>query len=282
MQITPRYEGPPVIDLDAVVDDPSGPFLRQRTRLVEVLGGLTTDEWRAPSRCAGWTTQDVVEHLAGVSRFWLFSFGAGLGGAPTRILASFDPVAVPAAMVDAARGDPPTATLGRLDAANMELAELLGARTTAEWSTLAEAPPGHLALRAAVAHALWDSWIHERDILLPLSREPSVEPDEVTLALAYAAAIGPAFRATIGATESGTLDVEARRPDVRLSIDVGAVVEVRQGGTERSPARIEGSAVELIEGLSFRGPPPVIDDDHRWMLEGLDAAFEVGSSPGGS
>ena len=103
MRITPRYEGAAVMNVDAVVRSPSTALVRQRARLARSLRGLSTGEWNTPSRCGGWTVQDVVEHRAGVNRFWSLSIQAGLRGEPTRFLASFDPVRVPAAMVEAAR-----------------------------------------------------------------------------------------------------------------------------------------------------------------------------------
>jgi uncharacterized protein (TIGR03083 family) len=35
----------------------------QRTALADVLVGLSDDEWRQPSLCAGWTVRDVAAHL---------------------------------------------------------------------------------------------------------------------------------------------------------------------------------------------------------------------------
>ena len=173
MQLVPRYDGPAVVDLDDVVGDPSGPFIRQRSRLADLLVELGSDEWTAPSRCEGWSVQDVIAHLVGVNRYWIFSIGEGLKGRPTRLLASFDPVTVPAAMVERARGTPPSETLDGFRSTNDELAAMLNPLGDADWSALAEAPPGHVAIRVVVAHALWDSWIHERDVVLPLSRATS-------------------------------------------------------------------------------------------------------------
>ena len=124
MRITPRYEGAAVINVDAVVRSPSAALVRQRARLAEALRGLTIGEWNTPSRCGGWTVQDVVEHLVGVNRFWSLSIQAGLRGEPTRLLASFDPVRVPAAMVEAARGASASATLDSFQATNAQLVVL--------------------------------------------------------------------------------------------------------------------------------------------------------------
>jgi uncharacterized protein (TIGR03083 family) len=35
----------------------------ERERLVETLGGLSTEQWASPSWCAGWTVQDTVGHI---------------------------------------------------------------------------------------------------------------------------------------------------------------------------------------------------------------------------
>lgn len=280
MQLTPRYSdsGPPVIDVAAVVGDPFTPLVRQGARLVHELADLSVEQWLTPSRCAGWTVQDVAEHLAGVNAFWALTVEAGLRDEPTRFLANFDPVAVPAALVDAARGSPPSATLDRLTTSTAALASLLSALADTDWSKLAEAPPGHITIGALAAHALWDSWIHERDVLLPLSLPPVVEPDEVVMALAYVAALGPALQCAAGSTAKGSLGVVGHDPEVRLTVDVGTEVAVRPGLASSVTATIEGSAVELLEALSLRMPMPsapasALPDESRWLLGGLDEAF---------
>ena len=35
-----------------------------------------------------------------------------------------------------------------------------------------------MSVRLLAHHALWDAWVHERDIALPLGRTPDVEPDD--------------------------------------------------------------------------------------------------------
>ena len=67
---------------------------------------------------------------------------------------------------------------------------------------LAEAPPGHIAIGLVAIHALWDSWVHERDMLIPLGLDPVVDDAEMEACLVYAAALGPAFHASTGSTRS--------------------------------------------------------------------------------
>ena len=40
-------------------------FPEERARLLELLSGLSPDEWRAPTACAGWSVKDVAAHLLG-------------------------------------------------------------------------------------------------------------------------------------------------------------------------------------------------------------------------
>jgi uncharacterized protein (TIGR03083 family) len=280
MRITPRYDGAAVINVDAVVRSPSAALVRQRARLAQSLRGLTAAEWNMPSRCGGWMVQDVVEHLAGVNRFWSLSIRAGLRGEPTRLLASFDPVRVPAAMVEAARGASASATLESFQATNADLAALVASLTDADWDMPAEAPAGHVAIRAVALHALWDSWVHERDILVPLSRRQAVEPDEVFLSLAWAAALGPGLRAAAGSTAAGSIGVIGHDPEIELTVQAGSEVTVHPGVPEDADATIEGDAVQLVEALSLRAPALAIAEKHQWLLSGLDEAFDAATYRG--
>src|SRR4051812_29978797 len=99
MQLTPRYGDDAVLRLGARIDDPVGPMVRQRERLAAILAGLDDEQWATPSRCAGWSVQDVVSHLVTTNQFWTISILSGLKGEPTQYLATFDPVATPAQMV---------------------------------------------------------------------------------------------------------------------------------------------------------------------------------------
>jgi uncharacterized protein (TIGR03083 family) len=274
MQISPRYDGPAILRFDPIPTDPSVPMLRQRRRLASLLATLDEGQWAAPSRCDGWTCRDVVSHLVTVSAFWAVSVAAGRSGEPTRFLDGFDPVATPAQLVEAA---PLTSTAELLDAFSAttdSLAAALDGLDAEGWTLPAEAPPGHLALDAVVLHALWDGWIHERDIALPLGFAPGVEPDEVAGGLRYAVGLGPAFLATTGSTRTGSFAVRAEGPDVDLVVEVGPVVVVRdRSGTDVLPT-VAGGAVELLESFSLRSTPPTLPGTDGWMVEGLGVLFD--------
>jgi uncharacterized protein (TIGR03083 family) len=275
VQLTPRYDGEPIMRMDGVVGDPATPLLRQRARLAGVLAGLDDGQWAEPSRCAGWSVRDVVAHLATTNQFWALSIGAGVGGAPTRYLAGFDPVATPAQLVDAVASWTPAETLDRFTASSDDLAKAVDGLDERSWSALGEAPPGHVAVRLVALHALWDSWVHERDIVVPLGLDPVEEADEIAASLAYVVALGPVFRATTGSTRTGAVEVVATDPDVRIVVEVGPTVVVHAGPCPAGAATLAGDAVALVEALSFRAPfTATMAEGDRWLLGGLDVVFD--------
>jgi uncharacterized protein (TIGR03083 family) len=271
MQISPVSEGAPVLSIHGLgaVD---GAVRQQRTRLRATLRSLTPEQWDAPSRCEKWSVKDVVSHLVATDRFWAISFRAGINGDPTRFLASFDPVASPEQMVDGMRALAADDVLAQYETQAEALFGALDEVT--DWSVLAEAPPGHIPVNAAALHGLWDAWIHERDIAIPLGLPTTEDADEMALVLRYAAALSPAFSVSTGAGRTGALVVVATDPDVVFTVEVGDRVVVRDGAGDGPVLR--GRTVELIEGLSHRAPlPSSLAPDDAWLLAGLNEVFDV-------
>jgi uncharacterized protein (TIGR03083 family) len=275
MRLTPRYDGPDLLRFEDPLEDPAVPLLRQRHRLGEVLGTLDDDQWMTASRCEGWSVRDVVAHLVGTNVFWVQSIRAALAGSPTRYLTGFDPVTGPAEIV-AGMGDlSPDDVHARYLKGVALLADLVGGLDEAQWGAPAEAPPGHMPLHGVALHALWDAWVHERDILLPLGMTPVEEPDELRASLQYAAGLGPALLAIQGSTRSATLLIDGHDPDVHFVVQAGETVVVRSGESPTDAVRLTGPTADLIEALSCRAPPPhAIPEHHRWLLEGLPIAFD--------
>jgi uncharacterized protein (TIGR03083 family) len=276
MRLTPRYDGPPVLRFTGPIGDLSVPLLRQRRRLGAVLRTLNDAQWATPSRCAGWSVRDVVAHLVGTDQFWVLSATAGLGGAPTRYLDGFDPVATPAKMVGGMQDVAPAEVLASYQEGVDALAACFTDLDDERWSMVAEAPPGHVSLDAMARHALWDAWIHERDVVLPLGLAPVEERDEVLACLQYAAGLGPAFLAIGGSERAGTLVFDGIDPDAHIVVHVGETVVVSDGEAPAGAVHLEGWSVELIEALSFRAP--LVHDiaaADRWLLGGLAEVFDT-------
>ncbi len=275
MKLTPRYGINPIIRLDGEPSAILAPATRQRRRLAAALASFGDEQWAHPSRCAGWSNRDVIVHLDSTNSFWAFSIAAGQRGEPTTFLATFDPVASPAELVAAAKDLSAHEVLDRFEKSTAALEATLGALADDDWLALAEAPPGHISISALAHHALWDSWIHERDVLLPLGIAPDEKPDEIAACLRYVAALAPALSLTIGTSNNGTLGVAATNPDTAFVVEISDHVHV---GTGSAPAdlRLTGDAVELVEALSIRRPlAQSIPTDFSWMVSGLARIFDT-------
>jgi uncharacterized protein (TIGR03083 family) len=273
MLLTPRYGPNPVVVLDGDPGAIGEPLVRQRRRLAEVLAQLSDHQWSQPSRCDGWSALDVAVHLASTNSFWEASIRAGLAGAPTEFLASFDPVATPAQMV-AASDQRPAELVESFATSTESLATLVDELSPSDWELQAEAPPGHMSVSAVAHHALWDSWVHERDILLPLGESPAEAPDEIIASLRYVASLGPGLSLAFGATRSGGFDVSAVDPDTTFHVAIGTDVTVTDGGAGADFV-LTGNAVDLVEALSYRATlDQKVPDDLDWAFSGLRTAFD--------
>jgi uncharacterized protein (TIGR03083 family) len=276
MQLSPRYGSEPVIVLEGPVDEVVASTVRQRRRLAEVVTGFGADEWSHPSRCERWTARDVIVHLDSTNAFWTASITAGVRGEPTRFLATFDPVSSPAELVEAAHARETAEVLDHFLASTEMFTEALEGLGDEDLDQLAEAPPGHVPVSTVVHHALWDSWVHERDVLLPMGGAPDEEPDEITACLRYATALAPALSITSGARRRGTLAIDVVEPEVLLTADVGDIVVVRPGSAPGADLRLSGDAVELLEALSVRAPlAQQVPEDVAWLVDGLAEIFDT-------
>ncbi len=281
MQLTPRYGADPVISLDGPPAEIAGPAIAQRRRLAAAVASFTDEQWAHPSRCDQWSSRDVIAHLDSTNSFWSHSIAAGVRGEPTMLLAAFDPVTTPPQLIAGTSAISTSEVLDKFVVSTESFADLLVSLGDDDWSTLAEAPPGHLAVSAVAHHALWDSWVHERDILLPLGMAPAEEDGEIAACLRYVAALGPAFAVNRGTAEGGYFAIDVTEPDVSCVVEIDGQVVVRSAtGATSADASAEllltGDAVELLEALSIRRPlDQPIPPESAWMLSGLAETFDV-------
>jgi uncharacterized protein (TIGR03083 family) len=271
--VLPRYDGPPIISIEQAGPAGIPPVARQRRRLESMLAGLDNEEWGSVSRCQGWTVKDVVAHLVGVNTFWQASVLAGRSGTPTRMLVHFDPVTTPALMVSQMRELDASDVLTQFVTSNDGFLDVLDALDDDGWDQLAETPPGHLPIRLLAHHALWDAWIHERDIALPLGLLPPTEADEVLSSLRYVAALTAAM-AMEGDDARGVFAIEATDPESRLVVDVAESVVVRDDVAPLGTPCLCGKGVALVEAVSVRTPIPTpVPVEWQHLLGGLARAF---------
>lgn len=275
MKLSPRYDAPPIISIDGPPGDQLEPVVRQRRRLEATLVELDDAAWISPSRCDGWSVQDVVAHLVSVDAFWRASLLAGLAGTPTRYLDGFDPAATPALIVEGTRSHTPAEMLDQYVASNRGFLDALAEVDERGWSMLGESPAGHVPIRLLAHHALWDCWVHERDIVLALGTTAVVEPDEVRSCLRYAAALSPAFAISAGGSSTGVFAVDASDPDLQFVLELDESVSVHDGDAPPNTPVLRGGAVDLVEALSIRAPlPSTAPNEWRQLLTGLATVFD--------
>ncbi len=156
-----------------------------------LVAALTEDEWRAPTRCVGWTVFDVVAHVTGV----MADITAGrLEGIDTQPW--YD------RQVDERRGRPPQALDEELDLVITATEELMTAIDEAAWN--GPGVPGTAGTLGASILSLWGGiYVHCEDILAALGRSPQNGPG-LQAALAHIADVltdrgwGPATLALDG------------------------------------------------------------------------------------
>jgi hypothetical protein len=165
-------------------------------------------------------------------------------------------------VIGSRRDHEPGAVLDALSASTADLAEALSSIDGDEWSLLSESPIGHVPLTVIAAHSMWDSWLHERDVLLPLGRPPAVEAEELLTAAAFTLFLGGAQGgvlddpAPVGDGPEGPVEGAVRFDDLpdhalRLCVDRDVRVVVEAPGTEEPAV---GSAVTFVEAVTGRAP----------------------------
>ena len=192
-------------------------FGEQRQRFVAVLRGFGPDDWAAPTRCADWSAHDVVRHLCDATAF---ATAAGAGDRTLDMTAGFDPRITPREYLAASVGESPAATLGRLVTTTSELLACARGRLAGGSRFDVYLPYGPMDWTVLILHLFWDSWIHERDVLLARGAEHPTSDDATGYAAAYglfisavvASLFGDPVRDTLmlGGDSGGTFDLDSR------------------------------------------------------------------------
>lgn len=260
------YDEAVTLDVASELSSVVEPWRRHRQRLLARLAELDEGGWANTSRCDAWSTQEVICHLASADAFWAMSLLGAKERSPTSVLNGFDPSTSPDGFLGALRDAPGAEVLEAFSEATSVLDATVSSLDEADWAATGESPLGHVSASLVLAHAHWDSWLHERDIFVPLGEEPPVEPDELMAAAWYTLVFGAAqcgllndpSPVGVGLTEpveaTFTLDDLA---DTALSLRIDEGVRLRVGDPEASTGHAR--AVDLIEELTGRptGNPSV-------------------------
>jgi uncharacterized protein (TIGR03083 family) len=221
-------------------------FAEQRRRFVAVLQGFGADDWAAPTRCADWSAQEVVRHLCDANAIGI---AIGPDDGMLDITEGFDPRTSPRRWLASSAGEPPSATLDRFVATTSELLALARDRMAQGLQFDVRLPYGPMDWTVLLLHAFWDSWIHERDVLLARGEEHPTDG----AATAYATAYGLFIAATVASIFGGQIQEK-----LTLGGDGGGIFEVDgRGGVTFTVRRVTGAgprAAEVADALAGRAP----------------------------
>jgi uncharacterized protein (TIGR03083 family) len=193
-------------------------FGEQRQRFVAVLRGFGPGDWAAPTRCADWSAHDVVRHLCDCNAVGN-AIVAGTDDRTLDITAGFDPRITPRGWLAASAGEPPGATLSRFVATTEQVLALLRDRLAQGRRFDVPLPYGPMDWTVLLLHAFWDSWIHERDVLLARGTGHPTDGDATVYAAAYglfiaavASMVGDQVqeKLTLGGDGGGVFDLDCR------------------------------------------------------------------------
>jgi uncharacterized protein (TIGR03083 family) len=226
-------------------------FGEQRERFVAVLRGFGPDDWTAPTRCAEWSAHAVVRHLCDGNSVGYNMVGGGRNDGRLVLGADFDPRVTPGQWMAATAGESPDITVGRFVATTEELIGLARSRVAQGGSFDVRLPYGPMDWTVLLLHGFWDSWIHERDVLLARGAEHSTDDDATLYATAYgvfiAAVVASLFgdpvqeKLTLGGDGGGVFDLD--RCDGVVALSVRRVATVGPAAAEVTDALAGRSSV---------------------------------------
>jgi uncharacterized protein (TIGR03083 family) len=244
---------------DGVCDFDPGHLLEvwgaQRQRFAAVLQGFGPADWAAPTRCAAWSAHDVVRHLCDgnrIGRAWV----AGTDDGALDLTAGFDPRITPRGWSAVAAAESPEVTLGRFLATTEDLLACARARLAQRWRFDVCLPYGRMDWTVGALHGFWDSWLHERDVLLARGAEHPTDGD----ATAYAAAYGVFIAAAVA-----SMLADPVQQTLTLGGDGGGIYEVDSRGSVTLRVTRQAAAgppaAKAADALAGRAPVTAVLGD---------------------
>jgi uncharacterized protein (TIGR03083 family) len=210
-------------------------YARHRRQFAEDVQSFDEDALATPSRCAGWSVADVLRHCIDADG-WIQAIWTG---APLPF-DHFDPTRTPDEFVVAGRGVPDCEVRDRYGPSVDAMVAGVAERQPEQWGDPSFSPLGAVPWWLSAVHLFYDSWLHRRDVLLPLGRDPEPAADETLPMLAYSLAIvGNLTKPPTEAEVAGVRMVRADGPVIVSTVD----------GNGADPA----AQAAIIDAISGRG-----------------------------
>ncbi|HVE97878.1 MAG TPA: maleylpyruvate isomerase N-terminal domain-containing protein [Mycobacteriales bacterium] len=236
-----------------------------RSRFLAEVEALSPDEWTAQSRCSAWSVQDVVRHGVHINTVLLDGVAAARAGERFAFFSTFNPKLSPLEYLEAHGPEPVEASLAAYAETTQRLITVVDELVADGADLLVASPVGRQPWHRSVLHGLFDSAIHERDILAPLGRVPDPAPpaDELTAIAAYQVLLVGRFLAVVGMPFDLALHLDGG-PALRFRVD-GPLVSVQPGGTDGAAVEARGEVYAVLDAMVGRGS----------LADALDAPPEV-------
>lgn len=209
-------------------------YARHRRRFAAEVESLDDAALAEQSRCRKWTLADVLRHGCDVDD-WMRIIWSGERPPFT----NFDPLVTPHEFVVAGRAISDREARDRYVDSAESMATEVGSSGPERWGLRSISPVGFVPWWLSALHVFYDSWVHERDALLPLGRDVPVDADESQPVLAYS----PAIVGTLIPEPTDTVIA-----GVRLVTGEGPVT-----ATPLSAAADQPETGVIIDALSGRG-----------------------------
>jgi uncharacterized protein (TIGR03083 family) len=207
-------------------------FGEQRRQFVEVLRQFGPDDWAAPTRCRDWSAHDVVRHMCDGT-----AYIPSTSDHTFDLTAGFDPRVTPREWLSASADEEPAETLARLAAQTEEKIALAQGWMRAGRRFDAWLPFGLADWRMMTLHLFWDSWIHERDVLLARAAEHPTSDEATGYATAYGLFIAAAVAAMCGEHVRHQLELSGAGGGIYdLNSEDGVALSVTRGSSSGPPA----------------------------------------------
>ena len=155
-------------------------YSAHRRRFATEVAALGSEELVRPSRCSEWTVADVLRHGCDADS-WMQHIWAG----EALPFTAFDARTTPHDFVVASRAQSDLEVRDRFVASCETMAGDVDAWPADRVGDPSLSPLGKVPWWMSLLHVYWDSWLHERDALLPLGVPIDVDPAESTPIMAY-------------------------------------------------------------------------------------------------
>ena len=232
-------------------DEIAAAWISHRQRLRSWFAALSQDGWSGATRCTDWRVSDLARHLVSGAQFLGYTLHQSRKGEATRLLEGFDSQQTPVVAAAYFDGLSPQELLEQMTAMDAQVQRHLGFLAGDDGAAPAEAPPGQVPAYVAVNHFLFDSWVHERDLLLPAKELPVTEPNEAAMVASYLAALAGLARVVDGAPPL-TLRIQLTDLDRSLLVEVADSRSTVTFAPPDEPAHVHATACDLVDFATGR------------------------------